>query len=81
MKNTLKLTAGLMAAFAIAVVPAMSYAANYAFVNNSGEVSLVIANTAEQAIATAFNRSARSGVILLNSLADNGLVGDNVSGI
>lgn len=78
MTQTLKLTSGLLAALAIAVTPAMSYAANYAFVNNSGEVSMVIANTWEQAIATAFNIDEHSGVILLNTLQNTGLVGDHV---
>jgi len=81
MIKTLKLTAGLMAAFAIAVLPVMSYAANYAFVNSSGEVSMVVANDANQAITTAYNIGVHSGVILLNSLSDNNLVGSHVNGI
>lgn len=72
---------GLIAAtLLILSIPAFSYAATYAYVNNSGEVGSVVANSPESAIATAPNRSLHSGVILLDSQSDTDLVGDNVSG-
>ncbi len=67
----------MLAAFAL---PTSSQAATYAYVNQSGEVSMVIANDPMTAIATAVNRALRSGVILLNGINDAGLVGDRVSG-
>lgn len=60
-------------------IPTFSHAATYAFVNTSGEVSMVVANDPMTAIATAFNRAARSGVMLLTSQTD-AIIGDHVSG-
>ncbi len=73
--GTLVVLAGV-AAFAL---PHRSEAATYAYVNQSGEVSLVMANDPMTAIATAFNRALHSGVILLTGASDS-LVGDHVSG-
>ena len=80
--TTSKFAVGAVAvvAFALAAIPAFSQAASYAYVNQSGEVNMVVANDWMTAIATAPNRALRSGVILLNSQSDTDLIGDNVSG-
>jgi hypothetical protein len=59
-------------------IPAHAHAATYAFVNNSGEVSIVAASSPEAALATAFNISIHSGVMLLQSQLD-AIVGFHVS--
>ncbi|MEK7136291.1 MAG: hypothetical protein AAB821_01740 [Patescibacteria group bacterium] len=69
---------------AVVIVPSVTsfaYAATYAYVNQSGEVNIVNANDGLTAISIAPNIATHSGVILLNSQADNEIVGDNVSGI
>lgn len=71
------LTAAL--AFILAA-PRSSEAANYAFVNRSGEVSMVVANDPQTALMTAYNIAIHSGVILLDSADDNALLGGRVSG-
>jgi len=69
-----------VATFALIALPAFSQAASYAYVNQSGEVNMVIANDPMTAIAIAPNRAMHSGVILLTTQS-TGLIGDNVSGI
>lgn len=54
-------------ALALVALPSFAQAATYAYVNQSGNVAIVIANTPESAIATALNIHIRSGVILLNT--------------
>ncbi len=56
---------------AVAAVPALSFAATYAYVNHAGEIRTVIANTAEAALATAPGLHIHSGVLLLDSPEDN----------
>ena len=63
----------------VLAAPQPTHAATYAYVNQSGEVSMVIANDPMTAIATAVGRAVRSGVILLTG-ANGGLVGDHVTG-
>ncbi len=46
--------------------PTFSYAATYAYVNQSGQVNTVVASTPAQAIALAYNISAHSGVMLID---------------
>lgn len=77
-----KVIMSTVALFASAFIlfPAFSQAASYAYVNQAGEVNMVEAADANTAIATAPNRAARSGVMLLNSPSDSNLVGDTVSG-
>ena len=70
----------LTSIFAVAM-PTFSHAASYAFVNQSGNVSMVVADSAMLALSTAVGISTHSGVMLLNSQADTELVGDKVSGI
>lgn len=80
--TTSKIAIGIMtmAALALIAFPALSQAATYAYVNQSGEVSMVVANDPMTAIAIAPNRAVHSGVMLLTQ-PDMNLVGDNVSGI
>lgn len=68
---------GAAALFAVAA-PAFSYAANYAYVNAQGEVRMVTAPDPMTAINTAPNIHMRSGVMLLDSQADEEVVGDRV---
>lgn len=70
-----------LAAAALISLPSFASAASYGFVNHSGEVSMVTADTANSAMATAFNISLHSGVILLSNPTGDGMVGDQVSGI
>jgi len=62
---------------AFATLPALAAAATYAYVNQSGEVSIVTANDPTTAIATAPNIDEHSGVMLLTNPSD-GIVGDKV---
>jgi hypothetical protein len=77
MKTTLTLAIALAA---LVAAPASTFAASYAYVNTSGEVSMVTAATANQAIATAPGIHPRSGVMLLSNPNDP-IVGKDVSGI
>jgi hypothetical protein len=72
---------GFVAALALIAVPAFSQAATYAYVNQNGDVSSVVANDPMTAIAIAPNRALHSGVILLDSQADTDLLSDDVSGV
>lgn len=77
--NRFLISLGFIAFALVAVAsPALSYAASYAFVNAAGEVNLVGANNSSEALATAPNIHMRSGVMLLNSQADNQVIGGEV---
>ena len=69
-----------LAIFAALALPGLTYAANYAYVNANGDVGMVSAMSPNAAIATAQNIAKHSGVMLLDSTEDNGVVGDSVSG-
>ena len=73
-------TSLVLGAVVIAASPASTYAATYAYVNTSGDVSAVIADTWQAAIATALNIAVHSGVLLLVNPAD-GVLGDKVGGV
>lgn len=75
--STRLVAAGLIAALALISLPAFASAATYAFVNTSGEVRAVDANTWQAAIATAPGIHTNSGVMLLVN-PTGGIVGDNV---
>lgn len=75
-----KILTGTLALAAILAVPGLSMAADYAYVNANGEVNMVTANTATEALTTAPNIHVRSGVMLMTD-ADAGLVGDEVNGM
>ena len=68
---------GISALGAVLAVPAFTYAAPYAFVNASGEVNMVEAASAQQALTTAPNIHMRSGVMLLQSEND-GILNDSI---
>lgn len=83
-KNFSKIGAKLgLAVLAVTFIslPVLSFAATYAFVNTSGEVSTVISSNPNTAIMTAHNIGERSGVILLNTQANTDLIGDRVFGM
>lgn len=61
--------------------PASAFAATYAYVNTSGDVTTMEAPSAAIALTTAPNMAVHSGVLLLDSVADQEVVGDDVSGI
>jgi hypothetical protein len=65
----------------IAAGPAAAQAATYAYVNNDGEVMTVESATAMNAIMTAPNIDENSGVMIIDSAADQEIVGDDVSGV
>lgn len=70
----------LVAGFLLSV-PVFASAASFAYVNRSGEVSMVTATTPEDAIRTAPLIAEHSGVMLLQSQTDQELIGDTVTGI
>jgi hypothetical protein len=73
----MKKVLGMFALAAVIALPSMSYAATYAYVNASGEVAAINADTAAQALATAPNMDIHSGVLLLTNPND-GIIGDTV---
>ena len=78
--STLIKTATLIAAVATMSLPVFAYAASYAYVDQLGEVKMVIADGSMVAIATAPNIDEHSGVMLLTG-QNSGIVGDRVSGM
>lgn len=76
-----KLLVGAFALAAIIAIPGgMTLAATYAYVNVSGEVMTMEAATPASAISTAPSIHPRSGVMLIETTADEEIVGDMVSG-
>lgn len=74
-----KLLLGAVAAAAAVVVPGISFAQTFAYVNQSGEVMTMEADTAMQALTTAPMIHERSGVMIITSTSDE-VVGDDVPG-
>ena len=74
------ITVAITAAIMFAGFTAMANAATYAYVDASGDVKSVTAADWKTAIATAPNIHMHSGVLLLTTAADYGVVGDTVSG-
>lgn len=73
------IAAGLAASAMFAMAfPALASAATYAYVNTANEVSTVTANDWATAIRTAPNIHRNSGVMLLDTQADFGIVGDSI---
>lgn len=74
------LVAGLVASSVfVMALPSFAHAATYAYVNQSGEVSTVTADNPTLAMANAFMIDIHSGVMLLLSQLDFGLVGDSIN--
>lgn len=73
------ITTGLAVSGVLAMaVPTLAYAATYAYVNQSGEVSTVTANDPTTAMRIAPSIDEHSGVMLLDTQADYQVVGDTV---
>jgi short subunit dehydrogenase-like uncharacterized protein len=70
---------GLVMAVTLASLPAFASAATYAYVDTTGEVKPVIADTWQQAIAKAVGIHIHSGVMLLDSPSDFDIVGNDVA--
>jgi O-glycosyl hydrolase len=64
-------------ALAFIGVPTSAYAATYAFVNRSDEVSMVVSNSPTEAMAMGLNIAPTSGVMLLNA-TNSGIVGNQI---
>ena len=71
---------GLALAMVLMSLPALAGAATYAYVDATGEVKPVIADTWQEAIAKAPNIHIHSGVMLLDSPSDFDIVGNDVAG-
>ncbi len=71
---------GLAATLALMSIPMFANAGTYAYVDATGEVKPVIADTWQQAIAKAPNIHMHSGVMLLDSPSDFDIVGNDVDG-
>ena len=67
-------------ALAMFAFASFANAATYAYVDNTGEVKPVVADTWQQAIATAIGIHINSGVKLLSSPSDFDIVGNDVAG-
>lgn len=78
MKKTL-LGMGALAVLGAVALPAASFAATYAYVNTSGEVMTTESASASQAIATAPGIHMHSGVMLIETTADEAVVDENVN--
>ncbi len=76
-KKTTLLKAGFLA-MALLGFSGLAHAATFAYVNQAGDVSAVVANDPYEALRTAPNIDEHSGVILLNTTGD-ALIGDHVS--
>lgn len=80
-KDMKKLLLGALAAAAMVVVPGVSMAATYAYVNTAGEVMTTEATSGEAAILSAPGIHIRSGVLLIDDASDSAVVGNDVSGV
>jgi hypothetical protein len=70
---------GLVMAVTLMSLPSFASAATYAYVDTTGEVKPVVADTWQQAIAKAIGIHIHSGVMLLDSPSDFDIVGNEVS--
>jgi short subunit dehydrogenase-like uncharacterized protein len=70
---------GLVMAVSLMGLPLFASAATYAYVDTTGEVKPVVANTWQEAIAKAIGIHIHSGVLLLDSPSDFDIVGNEVS--
>lgn len=82
MIKNLSFLAGLaLVALLLVGIPAFSQAATFAYVSHTGYVNTVNADSASAALFNNGVIDERSGVMLLNSLADYAIVGRYVYGI
>ena len=72
---------GAIAAAAAVIVPGISMAATFAYVNQQGEVMTVESATPMQALVSAPGIDEHSGVLLVDDASDAGVVGDDVPGV
>ena len=70
---------GALALAGVLAGPAISFAASYAYVDQTGDVRMVEATSAESALVTAPNIHMRSGVMIIDTTSDEDLVGDDVA--
>lgn len=71
---------GLVMALTVVSLPLFASAGTYAYVDTTGEVKPVVADTWQQAIAKAIGIHIHSGVMLLDSPSDFDIVGNDVAG-
>lgn len=76
-----KVILGALALAGVLASPALSYAQMYAYVDQTGDVRTVDAASANAALMTAPQIDEHSGVMVLDSAADNEIVGDDVAGV
>ena len=69
---------GLALTLIIASVPMLTNAATYAYVDTTGEVKPVVADTWQEALTKAIGIHIHSGVMLLDSPSDFDIVGNEV---
>lgn len=69
------------AAAAALALPGISYAADYAYVDQAGNVQTVTADNAMAAMTAAVNIDENSGVMLIDSPTDQEVVDETVSGV
>lgn len=81
-KNVTQVVTATLALIAVAfmIAPAFASAASYAYVDATGEVKSVTANDWMTAIATAPNIHIHSGVFVLKTASDFGVLGKDIIG-
>ena len=66
MKNKIHMTLGLVVVVMLMLgVAGFAYANTYQYINTSGQLASVVANTPAEALATAYQRASNSGVMLV----------------
>ena len=70
-----------LAVLGAVALPAVSLAATYAYVNTSGEVMTTESTTWQTAIQTAPSIAPTSGVMLIETTADQEVLDEDVSGV
>ncbi|MES2223779.1 MAG: hypothetical protein V4469_02485 [Patescibacteria group bacterium] len=68
-------------AAAVFALPAASFAATFAYVDQSGFVKTTVANDAYSAMLTAPNIDEHSGVLIMNDQSDYAIVGEHVDSV
>lgn len=73
-----KIFLGAVALASLVAGPALTHAQMFAYVDATGDVRTIDTTDAMTALRTAPNIHARSGVMIIDSAADQDLVGDDV---